>query len=164
MGVAEAQRSRDFVLGSVAIVALMWWYSGSALVTSAVIAGLCVVMGLGYVAASVLLSGSRSVGGFAGSLWRVALAAAWCTWYVAVCAVHGERGRELHPSHAASKAGSINSNSNHRHQDGEGEGDGEIAECGQLRSEGWCWKSKMVTGPPSKCVHCGNFLASASPI
>ncbi|GIS24495.1 MAG: hypothetical protein CM15mP125_1820 [Gammaproteobacteria bacterium] len=39
MGVAEAQRSRDFVLGSVAIVALMWWYSGSALVTSAVIAG-----------------------------------------------------------------------------------------------------------------------------
>ncbi|GIS24496.1 MAG: hypothetical protein CM15mP125_1830 [Gammaproteobacteria bacterium] len=31
-------------------------------------------MGLGYVAASVLLSGSRSVGGFAGSLWRVALA------------------------------------------------------------------------------------------
>ena len=74
MGIAEAQRSSDFLMGSVSIVALMWWYSGSALVTGAVIAGLCVVMGLGYMAANVLLSGSRSVGGFAGSLWRVALA------------------------------------------------------------------------------------------
>lgn len=74
LGVADAQRKRDFFLGSLAIVGLMWWYSGSALVTGAVIAGLCVVMGLGFIAASALLSGGRSVGGFAGSIWRVALA------------------------------------------------------------------------------------------
>ena len=52
----------------------MWWYSGSALVTGVVIAGLCVVMGLGFIVASALLSGGRSFGGFAGSIWRVALA------------------------------------------------------------------------------------------
>lgn len=74
LGVADAQRKRDFFVGSLAIVGLMWWYSGSAVVTGAVIAGLCVVMGLGFIAASVLLSGGRSVGGFAGSIWRVALA------------------------------------------------------------------------------------------
>ena len=43
-------------------------------VTAAVIAGLLVVMGLGFVAARSLLSGGRRVGGFAGSIWRVALA------------------------------------------------------------------------------------------
>ena len=74
LGVAEAQRKRDFFLGSLAIVGLMWWYSGSALVTGAVIAGLCVVMGLGFIVANALLSGGRSFGGFAGSIWRVALA------------------------------------------------------------------------------------------
>jgi putative ABC transport system permease protein len=74
LGVADAQRKRDFFIGGLAIVGLMWWYSGSAVVTGAVIAGLFVVMGLGFIAASVLLSGGRSVGGFAGSIWRVALA------------------------------------------------------------------------------------------
>lgn len=74
LNVADAQRKRDFFVGSLAIVGLMWWYSGSAVVTGAVIAGLCVVMGLGFIAARILLSGGRSVGGFAGSIWRVALA------------------------------------------------------------------------------------------
>ena len=40
----------------------------------AVIAGLSVVMGLGFFGARGLLSGGRRVGGFAGSIWRVALA------------------------------------------------------------------------------------------
>lgn len=74
IGVADVQRFRDFLLGGVSIIALMWWYSGSALVTAAVITGLGVVIGLGFLAARLLLSGGRSVGGFAGSIWRVALA------------------------------------------------------------------------------------------
>ena len=61
-------------MGGLSIVGLMWWYSGSAAVTAAVIAGLLVVMGLGFIAARSLLSGGRRVGGFAGSIWRVALA------------------------------------------------------------------------------------------
>ena len=74
IGVADVQRFRDFLLGGLSIVALMWWYSGSAVVTGAVITGLGVVIGLGFFAARLLLSGGRSVGGFAGSIWRVALA------------------------------------------------------------------------------------------
>ena len=74
VGIADSQRPQDYLLGGLSIVALMWWYSGSAAVTLAVIAGLSVVMGLGFFAARGLLSGGRRVGGFAGSIWRVALA------------------------------------------------------------------------------------------
>ena len=74
IGIHDAQRPLDYVLGGLAIVALMWWYSGSVAVTLAVVAGLAVVMGLGFLAARGLLSGGRRVGGFAGSIWRVALA------------------------------------------------------------------------------------------
>jgi putative ABC transport system permease protein len=74
VGIAESQRLQDYLLGGLSIVGLMWWYSGSMAVTLAVIAGLLVVMGLGFVAARSLLSGGRRVGGFAGSIWRVALA------------------------------------------------------------------------------------------
>ena len=74
IGVADVQRFRDFLLGGLSIIALMWWYSGSAVVTAAVIGGLGVVIGLGFLAARLLLSGGRSIGGFAGSIWRVALA------------------------------------------------------------------------------------------
>ena len=74
VGIAESQRLQDYLLGGLSIVGLMWWYSGSAAMTLAVIAGLLVVMGLGFVAARSLLSGGRRVGGFAGSIWRVALA------------------------------------------------------------------------------------------
>ena len=71
---ADAQRPLDFVLGGLAIVGLMWWYSGSAFITAAVVLGLLVVVALGFGAARFLLSGGRRVGGFAGSIWRVALA------------------------------------------------------------------------------------------
>ena len=72
--IADSQRPQDYLLGGLSIVVLMWWYSGSAAATLAVIAGLSVVMGLGFLAARGLLSGGRRVGGFAGSIWRVALA------------------------------------------------------------------------------------------
>ena len=72
--IADSQRPQDYILGGLSIVVLMWWYSGSAAATLAVIAGLSVVMGLGFLAARGLLSGGRRVGGFAGSIWRVALA------------------------------------------------------------------------------------------
>ncbi|MDG2460352.1 MAG: FtsX-like permease family protein [Luminiphilus sp.] len=74
IGVAEAQRPLDFVLGGLAIIGLMWWYSGSALITAAVAVGLMIVIALGFSVARLLLSGSKTVGGFAGSVWRVALA------------------------------------------------------------------------------------------
>jgi putative ABC transport system permease protein len=74
IGMHEAQRPQDFLLGGLSIIGLMWWYSGSVAVTLAVVSGLAVVMGLGFLAARGLLSGGRRVGGFAGSIWRVALA------------------------------------------------------------------------------------------
>ena len=74
MQVDDAQKPSDFLLGGAAIVALMWWYSGSATVTAAVVAGLVIVIALGFLVARLLLSGGRKVGGFAGSIWRIALA------------------------------------------------------------------------------------------
>ena len=74
IGMHEAQRPQDYFFGGLSIIGLMWWYSGSAAVTLAVVVGLAVVMGLGFLAARGLLSGGRRVGGFAGSIWRVALA------------------------------------------------------------------------------------------
>jgi putative ABC transport system permease protein len=74
IGMHEAQRPQDYLFGGLSIIGLMWWYSGSVAVTLAVVAGLAVVMGLGFLAARGLLSGGRRVGGFAGSIWRVALA------------------------------------------------------------------------------------------
>jgi len=74
IGMHEAQRPQDFLFGGLSIIGLMWWYSGSVAATLAVVSGLAVVMGLGFLAARGLLSGGRRVGGFAGSIWRVALA------------------------------------------------------------------------------------------
>ena len=74
IGMHEAQRPQDYLFGGLSIIGLMWWYSGSVAVTLAVVAGLAVVMALGFLAARGLLSGGRRVGGFAGSIWRVALA------------------------------------------------------------------------------------------
>lgn len=72
--IARMQRVRDLVLGGAAVVGLMWWYSGSAMVTFAVVAGLMVVTLLGMMIGRTLLAGGHSFGGFAGSIWRVALA------------------------------------------------------------------------------------------
>lgn len=72
--VAKMQKIRDLVLGGAAVFGLMWWYSGSATVTLAVVAGLIVVTLLGMLIGRTLLAGGQSIGGFAGSIWRVALA------------------------------------------------------------------------------------------
>jgi putative ABC transport system permease protein len=72
--VAKMQKTRDLVLGGMAVFGLMWWYSGNVMVTVAVVAGLAVVTLLGVVIGRTLLAGGHSMGGFAGSVWRVALA------------------------------------------------------------------------------------------
>ncbi|MEK9654729.1 MAG: FtsX-like permease family protein [Halieaceae bacterium] len=72
--VAKMQKTRDLVLGGMAVFGLMWWYSGNVMVTVAVVAGLAVVTLLGVVIGRTLLAGGHSMGGFAGSIWRVALA------------------------------------------------------------------------------------------
>ena len=52
----------------------MWWYSGSARLTLAVLSGLAITVLLGLVLALTLLKGGRLVGMSAGSIWRLALA------------------------------------------------------------------------------------------
>ena len=69
-----AQRPIDFVIGGMSIFGLMWWYSADLWLTGAVVAGLLVTIGCGFLLAKLLLSGSRSVGMRAGSVWRLALA------------------------------------------------------------------------------------------
>jgi putative ABC transport system permease protein len=64
----------DYLLGLVAITALMWWYSGDWKLTLAVITGLAVTIVLGLGLALTLLRGGRLVGMSAGSIWRLALA------------------------------------------------------------------------------------------
>lgn len=71
--VAQMQKVRDLLLGGGAVFGLMWWYSGSVTVTLAVLAGLAVVTLLGALIGRTLLAGSHTIGGFAGSIWRVAL-------------------------------------------------------------------------------------------
>lgn len=65
----------DYLLGLFAISLLMLWYSGDALLTLAVLAGLALTVILGLVLALSLLKGGRLVGMRAGSIWRLALAA-----------------------------------------------------------------------------------------
>ena len=62
IGIEESQRAGDYVIGAASIVGLMWWYSGSAAVTFAVVSGLSVVVGLGFFVARALLSGGRRAG------------------------------------------------------------------------------------------------------
>lgn len=71
--VARMQRVKDLLLGGAAIIGLMWWYSGSVKVTFSVLAGLLLVTVLGVMVGRTLLAGGHSIGGFAGSIWRVAL-------------------------------------------------------------------------------------------
>ena len=74
MDAPTAQRPIDFLLGAAAIFGLMWWYSGDLWLTGAVVAGLAVTIGCGFLLAKLLLGSSRSVGMRAGSVWRLALA------------------------------------------------------------------------------------------
>jgi putative ABC transport system permease protein len=64
----------DYLLGLLAVTALMWWYSQDWKLTLAVLAGLASAAALGFVLALTLLRGGRLVGMSAGSIWRLALA------------------------------------------------------------------------------------------
>lgn len=64
----------DYLFGLVAVTLLMLWYSGDWRLTMALLAGLLVTVGLGFVLAMTLLKGGRLVGMSAGSIWRLALA------------------------------------------------------------------------------------------
>ncbi len=71
----EGRRSLwDYVIGLTAVSGLMWWYSGDALLTLAVLAGLAASVTLGFLLAVTLLRGGRLAGMRAGSIWRLALA------------------------------------------------------------------------------------------
>lgn len=71
----EGRRSLwDYAIGLTAVSGLMWWYSGDALLTLAVLAGLAASVTLGFLLALTLLRGGRLAGMRAGSIWRLALA------------------------------------------------------------------------------------------
>lgn len=67
-------RSRDYALGFLAIVLLMFWYSGDAKLTLAVQAGVLFSVGIVALFAFLLLRGGRIAGTRAGSAWRLAMA------------------------------------------------------------------------------------------
>ncbi len=71
---STSQRAIDYVLGGIAMIALMLWYSGDARLTAGVVGGLVVTVVLGFALAKGLLKGTRVVGSAAGSVWRLALA------------------------------------------------------------------------------------------
>ncbi len=64
----------DYLIGLVAVCALMFWYCRDWKLTLAVMAGLAVVVVLGVGFALLLLRGGRVLGMHAGSLWRLGLA------------------------------------------------------------------------------------------
>ncbi len=70
----HGQRRRDYVLGAASVFALMWWYSGDLTLTGSVVAGLLSTVGMGFLAAQLLLKSGRALGSAAGSVWRLALA------------------------------------------------------------------------------------------
>ncbi len=71
---ASRRLALDYVVGLIAVVILMWWYSGDWRLTGAILAGLVATVALGMGLALSLLRGGRLVGMRAGSVWRLALA------------------------------------------------------------------------------------------
>lgn len=71
----ETRRSvYDNVIGLAAVMLLMLWYSGDAMLTLAVLAGLVASATMAAGAALLMLRGGRLAGMRAGSIWRLALA------------------------------------------------------------------------------------------
>lgn len=74
VGVGVLSQSWDYLLGVVAIMALMFWYSGDIKLTLAVQAGVLVAVVVITFIAFIFLRGGRTVGTRAGSAWRLAMA------------------------------------------------------------------------------------------
>lgn len=74
MPLHDAREPRDYLLGLLAMVLLMWWYSADLQLTLIVLGGLLAVTVLGGLVALFLLRGGRVLGMQAGSVWRLALA------------------------------------------------------------------------------------------
>jgi len=70
----QAREGRDLLLASLAILLLMWAYSGDLGLTLIVLAGLLAVTVVGGGLALTLLRGGRVIGMQAGNVWRLALA------------------------------------------------------------------------------------------
>ncbi|EED32778.1 hypothetical protein NOR53_1735 [gamma proteobacterium NOR5-3] len=74
MPLHDTREPRDYLLGLLAMVLLMWWYSADLKLTLVVLGGLLTVTVLGGLVALFLLRGGRVLGMQAGSVWRLALA------------------------------------------------------------------------------------------
>lgn len=74
MPLSDSREPRDYLLGLLAVVLLMWWYSADLQLTLIVLGGLLTVTIVGGFAALFLLRGGRVLGMQAGSVWRLALA------------------------------------------------------------------------------------------
>ncbi|WOJ96049.1 FtsX-like permease family protein [Congregibacter brevis] len=74
MPLHDTREPRDYLLGLLAVVLLMWWYSADLQLTLIVLSGLVAVTVVGGLVALSLLRGGRALGMQAGSVWRLALA------------------------------------------------------------------------------------------
>lgn len=74
MPVHSTREPADYLLGTFAVVLLMWWYSADLALTLVVLGGLATVVLVGGLLAFSMLRGSRALGMQAGSVWRLALA------------------------------------------------------------------------------------------
>ncbi len=74
VGAGALSQSWDYLLGVVAIMALMFWYSGDIKLTLAVQAGVLFAVAVITFVAFIFMRGGRTLGTRAGSVWRLAMA------------------------------------------------------------------------------------------
>lgn len=74
IGAIGDQRASELAIAGLSMTGLMWWYSADWRMTAALICGLILTMGCGYVLSRLFLRGSRVAGARAGSAWLLGLA------------------------------------------------------------------------------------------